>query len=80
MSVGNVYKLTSLGGPLASGELRSTAGKFLCWVLQDGTKGAETGVKPVPPSIKLSKLNGIPVDGVEMGIPVASDNDMVFID
>lgn len=72
------YKLTSFGGPPASGELRSGAGRFLCWLLQDGTNGADTGVNPVPPSIKLSKLKGIPVDGVVIGIPIASETDVVF--
>lgn len=33
-----------------------------------GTRGPATGVSPVPPSIKESKLK-IPVDGVWMGIP-----------
>lgn len=32
----------------------------------------------MPPSIKLSKLNGIPAEGVEIGIPVASDTDVVL--
>lgn len=33
-----------------------------------GTSGPATGVNPVPPAIKLSKLK-IPVEGVWMGIP-----------
>lgn len=37
-----------------------------------GTRGCETGVKPVPPSIKLSKLNMTPFDGVEIETPAIS--------
>lgn len=36
-----------------------------------GTRGPATGVNPVPPSIRLSKLK-IPADGVEMGMPLKS--------
>lgn len=68
------HKLTSFGG-LASGELRSTAERlFLCCVEQDGIRGVETGVKPVPPSIRESKLNGIPLVGVVIGIPATSND------
>ena len=68
------YKLTSFGGPHASGDVISAAfaGMFLCCVLHEGTKGAETGVSPVPPTINESKLNCMPVDGVVIGIPVKS--------
>jgi hypothetical protein len=66
------HKLTSFGG-FASGELRSTAERlFLCCVEHDGIRGVETGVRPVPPSIKDSKLNGIPLVGVVIGIPATS--------
>jgi hypothetical protein len=41
-------------------------------VLHEGTKGAETGVSPVPPTINESKLNWIPVDGVVIEIPAMS--------
>jgi hypothetical protein len=68
------YKLTSFGGPHASGDVISAAlvGIFLCCVLHEGTKGAETGVSPVPPTINESKLNWIPVDGVVIEIPAMS--------
>lgn len=33
----------------------------------------DTGVSPVPPSIKESKLKLMPVDGVEMGMPSIVD-------
>lgn len=65
------HKLTSLG--FASGELRSTADRLLlCCVEHDGIKGVVTGVRPVPPSMRESKLNGIPLVGVVIGIPVTS--------
>lgn len=58
-----------------SGELMSAlmAGKLRCWVLQEGIRGAETGVRPVPPTINESKLNWMPVDGVLMLIPASSE-------
>lgn len=66
------HKLTNFGG-FASGELRSTADRlFLCCVEQDGMRGVETGVRPVPPSINDSKLNGMPLVGVVIGIPATS--------
>ena len=66
------HKLTSLGG-FASGELRSTAERlFLCCEEQDGISGVETGVRPVPPSMRESKLKGIPLEGVVIGIPATS--------
>lgn len=37
-----------------------------------GTSGCETGVKPVPPSMRLSKLNMTPFDGVEIETPAMS--------
>lgn len=68
------HKLTSFGG-FASGELRSTADRlFLCCVEHDGIRGVETGVRPVPPSIRDSKLNGIPLVGVVIGIPATSND------
>lgn len=67
------HKLTSFGG-LASGELRSTAERlFLCWLEHEGMSGVETGVSPVPPSIRESKLNGIPLEGVVIGTPATSE-------
>lgn len=56
-----------------SGLERSIQPEFRCWLEQDGTKGPETGVKPVPPSINESKLNGIPAVGVVIGTPATSD-------
>ena len=38
---------------------------------QFGTNGLETGVRPVPPSMRESKLN-MPVDGVCMATPLIS--------
>lgn len=71
------HKLTSFGG-FASGELRSTADKlFLCCVEHDGIKGVETGVRPVPPSINDSKLKGMPLVGVVIGIPAMSSDDFM---
>lgn len=35
-------------------------------------RGVDTGVNPVPPSIRESKLNGIPLVGVVIGIPATS--------
>ena len=68
------HKLTSFGG-FASGELRSTADRlFLCCVEQEGINGVETGVRPVPPSINDSKLNGMPLVGVVIGIPATSND------
>lgn len=68
-------RLTSFGGPQASGETKSTilTGMFRCCVLHDGIRGVETGVKPVPPPIRESKLKVMPVEGVEIGIPMISD-------
>lgn len=67
-------RLTSFGGPQASGETISTilTGMFRCCILHEGTRGVETGVSPVPPPISESKLNVIPVEGVEIGIPMTS--------
>lgn len=45
---------------------------LLCCVEHDGIKGVETGVRPVPPSIKDSKLNGIPLVGVVIGMAATS--------
>lgn len=47
-------------------------GAFLCCVLQEGTRGALTGVSPVPPPIMDSKLKIMPVEGVLIGIPAIS--------
>lgn len=62
------YKLTSLW---ESGELKSATliGMFRCCVLQEGIRGPLTGVKPVPPPMRDSKLNIIPCEGVVMEIP-----------
>ena len=74
------HKLTSLG-VTASGELRSThpPAVLRCWLEQEGTRGPDTGVSPVPPSISESKLNGSPLLGVEIGTPpatVSHDTDL----
>lgn len=34
--------------------------------------GVDTGVNPVPPSIRESKLKGMPLDGVVIGTPATS--------
>lgn len=47
---------------------------FLCCVEHDGIRGVETGVRPVPPSIRDSKLNGMPLVGVVIGIPATSSD------
>lgn len=47
-------------------------GKFLCCILQFGIRGAFTGVRPVPPPMRDSKLKIMPVEGVEIGIPAIS--------
>lgn len=44
-------------------------GRLRCCVLHEGTRGPETGVRPVPPTINESKLNWIPAEGVLMGMP-----------
>lgn len=65
------YKLTNFGGPHESGDVISaldTDGNRIC-VLHVGARGPDTGVRPVPPTIRDSKLNWIPVEGVEMEIP-----------
>lgn len=36
-------------------------------------RGADTGVKPVPPTMRESKLNCIPVEGVVIDMPAISD-------
>lgn len=74
MSCGTLsYKLTSFGGPQLSGEMSAiVTGTLRCCVLQEGMRGVETGVKPVPPTMSESKLNCIPVDGVVIGTPAIS--------
>lgn len=62
------YKLTNFDGSLVG--VVNSSGCLFC-AEQFGTNGAETGVKPVPPSISESKLN-IPVDGVCMATPLIS--------
>lgn len=65
------YKLTNFGGPHESGDVISaldTEGILIC-VLHVGARGPDTGVRPVPPTIKDSKLNWMPVEGVEIEIP-----------
>lgn len=46
--------------------MRSSGPRFDC-----SEMGAAIGVRPVPPSIRLSKLNS-PLDGVEMPTPASS--------
>lgn len=62
------YKLTNLEGSLVG--VTSSKGCLFCEE-QLGTRGPETGVRPVPPSMRESKLN-IPVDGVCMATPLIS--------
>lgn len=78
------HRATNFGGgcPEASGLVAKSPAaaadaalppKFLCWLEHEGAR-PETGVKPVPPSIKESKLKGIPADGVVMGTPATSES------
>lgn len=60
-------RLTSLDGSLV-GVCNISMGLRFC--VEQGINGF-TGVRPVPPSIRLSKLN-IPVDGVFTEIPAMS--------
>lgn len=67
------HKLTNFDGSLV-GVTNSRGFRCEDWAsdpVDVGTNGPETGVSPVPPSIRLSKLK-IPVEGVEIGMPLKS--------
>lgn len=72
-TIAHYYKLTNLGGIWESGELKSATltGMLRCCVLQDGISGVLTGVRPVPPPIRDSKLKMRPREGVLMGMPTS---------
>ena len=66
---------TNVGGTEAGLDKSTDPEELRGWLEQLATRGVETGVKPVPPSIKESKLKGIPADGVVIGTPATSETE-----